>query len=467
MPSKIFEDGKYTLSGTYFSLDGDLGTIDPDDIHDDVTATINNWKIDFDDPNNGGSIGWDYDYSWGNPGWGFLILGSTSGAYHIVFLGDQKVDWDDVVISYPGRGESSGTGNYFVVTVNGVTVPLTQDESGTAPDRYTPCYLAGSLVDTPLGLTPVEDLSPGDEIFAIRNGRKVAERLVWCGSSSVRVSDKRHKDFSGTPIRIIRDAIEDNIPFVDLVITSEHCICLEEKLIPVRMLVNGISIRYEDMKDYRIYHFKTVEHALVEVNGVLTETLYDDVARSRRFERNFFLSDGPDHAAALDGQPACQLESARDIVEPLFRRISTRCGLDSEAAWSNRIADPEVMLHNASGSITPPARRSDDQLIFQIRRAEARVFLDAEAARPCDVIGPFVDDRRELGLLVSGVTLYSAKSPFPIEIDILDPRLRGWNPSAHGARWTRNRAELILPDIVCGEPVVMAVRIADTIARAH
>lgn len=462
MPSQIFAPGEYTFSGVYFTTSGETGSFDNSDIHDDVTATIDGWKISFNDPNNGGSFVWDYDFTWGNPEWGFLILGSTSGAYHIIFLGDQKVDWSKVKISYPGAGQSRGPDNRFTVTVNGVTADLYQDDSGTAPDRYTPCYLAGSKVSSPKGLIPVEQLNIGDEVYIFRNSQKIIARVVWCGTSTVRACIGKPLDLAEYPIIIEPGALDDQVPFEPLRITAEHCLCIDDKLIPARMLVNGHSIRYDtDITEYSIYHFMTGDHAIIEVNGALSETLCVEGLGNWRFDKSKTAVSMDKLAVAEGNKRARPLDTSRHFVEGVFTRIIGRCRVEHTpdiTATPIDTGSEDVTIVTDCGDEIYPVRTSQNRLTFQIDGCPSKVMIKSSSARPCDQLGPFVDDRRELGILVRKVIVYGAEVGCCRELNIEDTALKGWNMcDVSNMRWTRGCAELRIPHDIATYPFVLSI----------
>ncbi|GBQ14239.1 Hint domain-containing protein [Swaminathania salitolerans] len=470
MPDQIFSTGNYTFSGSYFTVSDNKGCIDLGDVHNDVDASIDGWKIDFDDPQSGDSISWDYDYSWGNPDWGILILGSTNGAYHIVFLGDQVVDWKSLEISYPGSGKSSGAGNDFLVTIDGVTVRLTQDDSGTAPQRFTPCYLAGTRVETPDGPRAIETLNIDDEIFVTRADGTSIETIRWIGSSLVHPDPERPDDMSGYPVCIRAGALGENLPNADLHVTAEHGIFVEGQLIPARMLVNGGSIAYRrDMQPYRIFHLRTRRHALITVNGILSETLHGSGKADWRFETTHGTIPEAMSDAIPGGEsdpPCYPMNTDRSFVEPIHRRIATRCGTrfsPGEAAFPAAIEN-SVRLVLPDGSEIKALRRVGNQIIFPLDASVRRASLETATSRPCDRIGPFVDDRRALGLLVGDITLYGACSTSPVMIDFMGEDLKGWHPVERAdMRWTKGRAEIALPEslpeTLTALPSILAIRV--------
>jgi len=107
--------------------------------------------------------------------------------------------------------------------------------------------------------------------------------------------------------------------------------------------------------------------------------------------------------------------------------------------------DHDLHLITDKGQIIHQARAVSDQAMFMIPNGVKAVRLVSRTSRPSDAIGPFVDDRRELGVLVGSVTLWD--SNLTRSIDTLDADLVGWSVvEASTCRWTLGDAWLPLGD---------------------
>ncbi|WP_238704132.1 Hint domain-containing protein, partial [Acetobacter sp. DmW_125133] len=104
------------------------------------------------------------------------------------------------------------------------------------------CFLVGSMIRTPDGDVAVEDIQIGDEVIAFdwRNNKNITRPVVWVGKTRAAVRPELSDDEAGWPVRILKGAIADGVPYKDMLITAEHCLFFKDSFVPVRMLVNGV-----------------------------------------------------------------------------------------------------------------------------------------------------------------------------------------------------------------------------------
>lgn len=145
------------------------------------------------------------------------------------------------------------------------------ESTGTV--EFTSCFLRGTLIRTPEGDIPVEDLRVGDLVVTY-NGEGVSE-IKWVGR---RMLDPKavDKPRDTLPVRIKAGAIAENVPERDLLVSPDHCMFFENSLIPAKFLVNGTTIIQEMMlTPFEYYHIELEHHNIVLAEGALTETYLD------------------------------------------------------------------------------------------------------------------------------------------------------------------------------------------------
>ncbi|APH54946.1 Adhesin family protein [Granulibacter bethesdensis] len=350
----------------------------------------------------------------------------------------------------------TATAGAFTMTVSSgaiITDPTTVAGGGSLVtsagiDGSAPCFLADSMVTLAQGEVPVQDIDVGDEIVTYHGGTVSIRKVTWVGKSQIRVQSAVPDDQAGYPVRVLKDAIAPDVPYKDMLITAEHCLFLDGAFVPVRMLVNGRSIFYDKTSMvYDCYHIETETHSVIRADGVLTESYLDTG------NRYAFQSKGS--VVAMVGRPnldwndaAAPLRISRDFVEPLFRQIEARAeqaGLASRTVPVRFTDDAALHLVTGSGHILHPVRRTDDRVMFMVSGDVRDVRIVSRTSRPYDMIGPFVDDRRQLGVLVGEVLLFEAAVTRPIETHLGQSDLPGWDRlETVPCRWTNGNAVLPL-----------------------
>lgn len=184
--------------------------------------------------------------------------------------------------SITGVTYDSTTGQLALATTSGVEVlkvpagldaadfGLTQTTSESVV-TYTACYARGTLIATPRGGLPVEKLEPGMQICLARGG---AATIRWTGHRRLRPSLAEQPE-AIAPVRIDPGALGDNLPHRSLVLSPDHAVYVDGVLIPIKLLVNGRTIRAEivDVIDY--FHIELDRHELIVAEGSAAETYID------------------------------------------------------------------------------------------------------------------------------------------------------------------------------------------------
>ena len=329
--------------------------------------------------------------------------------------------------------------------------------TGNLVISYATCFLRGTMIATPAGERPVESLRAGDLVTVIEDGAPVARMLAWTGGRSMRAGDFDDAE-AAFPIRIQAGAFSDHVPHRDLLVTPEHCILTPAGLIPARMLVNGASIVIDhDMPDYDFFHLELPEHGILLSEGLTTESYLDTGNR-----RLFAMGGGhasppinPNGAAPGGGggaipTMAAPLAISRDLVEPIWDRLADRAltlGFPRRQPLPALTSQPDMRLLLDTGAELGACWHDGQRHMFHIPRGTQPVRLLSRAAAPSEMVGPFIDDRRMLGVSVGKLVLWDGLEEQVLQVAGLE--LDGWyrNESGEidGARWTDGNAELDLP----------------------
>ncbi|MCX2561541.1 Hint domain-containing protein [Acetobacter farinalis] len=446
-----------------------------------------NWNADVDyQPNgseatgdlspSGNSILWQYNNNWsesGSKGVNFQQISFPAGT-SITALGQTLTlqVWIDNVqttmtVSYTGHfqptyplnlGDALG---FTVVSIDGnsnaasklvgmefiVTTGQASNITGgklipEVPDDDITCFLAGARVEMADGsFKSIETITVGEsvKVFA-QDGTASAAPVTALRTRTVVAT---HHDLF--PVVIQQNAFAEGLPAQDIALTSEHCLYLEGRFVPVRMLVNGRSIFVDTThQTFPIYHVETAEHAIINVDGLRSETLLR-TDRSFSGEDNIIFLRGP---KSWEHDAAAPLTTDSAFVEPLFQALVARAeaaGIPSVQAEQATTEDAALHLVTETGRIIQQARTHQGTVLFMVPGNVRTVRLVSRTSRPCETVGPFVDDRRDLGVLVGTIRLIEAHGVRTLTSHLKQSPLSGWavqdNPDC---RWTAGNALLNL-----------------------
>lgn len=370
------------------------------------------------------------------------------------------------------------TVNNFKVTLAGAPTFRLSTASNGGTILTLNCFLAGTRIETPDGPVAIETLSEGDLVVTVEHGAHVSRPVRWIGSRAV---DMRHLDpdaaRDAAPVRIRAHAFADNIPARDLLVTADHCIFESGCLIPARMLVNASSIVLDTERlDYRVYHLELENHSILLSEGLTTESYLDTGNRAGFGEPDT----SPDPGASWTADAAAPLATGRTQVEPVWRRLAARAEALGMGAgdWNTAFSrpttdDPALCLKLADGRLLRARRSRGNRHFFVLPAGNTQVILQSRHFVPADIEGPFVDDRRRLGVCVRAATLWTGLcgtlQVIGEEAAEADPRSgwprstwprSGWHQQEHQAdcRWTDGAGRLAWPALA--QPTVLEIELA-------
>jgi antigen 43 len=370
-----------------------------------------------------------------SPTSGLLVSGGTThlGGLEIIQSGDTLI--------------VSGNGEQYTLNVPNIGMyGATLFDDGSGDLLFEICFAEGTMIATPSGETAVEQLSAGDMVMTLNGVRPVK----WIGHRSVDLSRLADPEV-GRLVRIRENAFGQGLPKRDLLVTQEHAIYVDGNLIPVRMLVNERSISIDrGINAYTYYHVELEQHGILMAEGLTTES-YLDTGNRPKFANAEAVSLRPDfleHAAhrSWEEDAAAPLVTDRAVVEPVWQRLDQRAdrqGYRPRTAPS-RTSDPQVQLMTEDGTTIAPILTEKDAYAFLINGNSGALRLVSRTWKPSEMVGPFVDDRRNLGVLVGEIGITTGRKRQPVRDHLEGAKIPGWHDLDPGAalRWTNGKALL-------------------------
>jgi len=134
------------------------------------------------------------------------------------------------------------------------------------------CFATGTFILTSRGEIPVEALRPGDTIPTLLGGR--VARVRWIGHRHV--ACHRHRTPNEVwPVRVRAGAFGPGQPHRDLLLSPDHAVHVENVLIPIRYLVNDVTIAQLPQDSVTYWHVELERHAVLLANGLAAESFLD------------------------------------------------------------------------------------------------------------------------------------------------------------------------------------------------
>ena len=329
---------------------------------------------------------------------------------------------------------------------------ISDGHGGTEIFLSTVCYAAGTRILTPDGNRTVESLRPGDQVLTVKGEALEPMPVKWIGRRRIDIRTHPRPE-SVAPIRILRDAICDNVPHTDLSVSPDHAVLIDGKLICARQLVNDVSIlRDSASQNVEYFHVELDIHAILLAEGLTAESYLDTGNRGFFANADAPLTLHPDLTDEADhptrAMASCHpFASDEATVGPIWRRIAERAGFSGphlNAAATT--VDPAPCLI-ARGKTIRPTSSTGGVFTFVLPRGLRDVRIVSRAAAPADT-RPWRDDRRRLGLHVERIVLRGGRSVHEIALDHPALSLGWWEIERDGTalcRWTNGDAVLPLP----------------------
>lgn len=183
----------------------------------------------------------------------------------------------------------------------------------------TACFAAGTRLAGGFGPVPVEALREGDLVRTV-SGRLAPVR--WIGFR--RTELRRHaRPYDVMPVRIRAGAFDEGVPLRDVVLSPDHAVLVAGRLIPIRYLVNGVSIAQETREAITYWHVELDRHDVLLAEGLACESYLDTGNRSAFANAPGAVAMTPDFARAVWATEGCA-PIVTDPADPTLRALHTR-----------------------------------------------------------------------------------------------------------------------------------------------
>jgi Ca2+-binding RTX toxin-like protein len=366
---------------------------------------------------------------------------STSGGYTFV----------------EGDVTSAGGADFEIRMLGSLNLQASDFSFGSA------CYACGTFILTDRGEIAVEDLTAGDNVTTFSGAycpirwighrridcsRHPAPRLVW-------------------PVCVGAGAFGESLPRRDLWLSPDHAVYLRGVLIPIKLLVNGSTIRQIQVNAVTYYHVELSRHDILLAEGLPAES-YLDTGNRYMFENGGaavllhpYLEQENDQARRDTGSCArfvCDAER----VEPLWHSLAARAEKLGFPPRAIAVTHDPMLCIRIGGRDFSPVNRVANRYQFLLPRSRHDARLVSRSAVPSDV-RPWVDDARKLGVAIRRIIVWRDEQCSEIALD--DPRLvDGWwaveRDNATMWRWTDGNAALAIE----GNRLMVEIVVSGTVA---
>lgn len=323
-----------------------------------------------------------------------------------------------------------------------------------------PCFTPGTRILTNTGERNVEDLREGDLVVTQQGPMAVN----WIGYRKIDIAHHPRPHLVA-PVRVHRGAFGEHMPERDLIVSPEHCLFDNERLIPAKRLVNGMTIVQElETRSVEYFHIELERHAILFAEGLPTESYLDTGNRANFSNAGLALVLHPEFTVNAGLKcwetDACAPLAAEAEIEPIWHKLAARAeALGYGSPRMETTGDPDLHILAGTRRIRPLFKDAT-RYVFALPAGIAGARLVSRAAAPLQ-LGGYSPDTRQLGVAVRRITIRDGASALELPAD--HPQLgRGWyTPERNGTvmwRWTDGDAVLPLP--AAETPRILEVQLA-------
>jgi phospholipase/lecithinase/hemolysin len=258
------------------------------------------------------------------------VYSASGGAFQSGDLVSADPDVQNTYLSFDGIHPTS-TGQHAIAAL---------------ADAALACFTAGTRILTPAGEVAVEALQEGMEVITL-SGRRVPVR--WLGHRHI---DCRSR--GAWPVRVRAGAFGRDVPHGDLLLSPDHAVFLAGDgegaapgvLIPIRDLINGVTIAQEPVDRVTYWHVELPEHDVLLAQGLPAESYLDTG------NRGAFANGGGAMATRLDfSRRVGQAKGGAPLVVdgPVLARQQARTSVTDGAPRNPASSGPTARRHSRRG----------------------------------------------------------------------------------------------------------------------
>jgi|LNAP01.1.fsa_nt_gb hypothetical protein len=186
-----------------------------------------------------------------------------------------------------------------------------------------PCFLKGTRIRTTRGYRKVEELAIGDVLPAKFGG---LTPIQWIGRYQFEKIDQETswaKDCR--PVRVMRSALDGNVPNTDLYVTAGHAFFIDGVLVPAGNLINGTTITLDEAEDFNLleyFHIKLENHDVIDAEGAPCESLLSVNETANNFAE-YIRSYGAPQSEHTPCAPVVSFDGGRSEVKSRLRSAAS------------------------------------------------------------------------------------------------------------------------------------------------
>ena len=169
--------------------------------------------------------------------------------------------------------EGSPVATYFTTDLN-ESYEVEDSFPYSTTEVFPVCFVRGTLIETSSGPVAIEGLVPGNKVLG-STGWRTVKWVGWrhYGAFGLRTVEQKARC---APVRIRQDALADNQPAQDLLVSPWHHLYVDGVLVRAHDLINGITITQEiHMTSVSYYHVELDQFDVVLAHGVYSESWAD------------------------------------------------------------------------------------------------------------------------------------------------------------------------------------------------